>query len=180
VKQLNVLQFGAAELREKAAQVTVFNKKIHEIIDDMAYTLRCRGDGAALAANQVGVLKRIVVIDTQDEYYELINPEFLEKGGLQYGIEGCLSYLGFEGNVPRYGRVVVRFQDRDGKFHELEKEGFMARCLQHEMDHLDGVLYIDRMTEEKICNPDTGMELGIEEIRLVSRARLPQGNAVFH
>lgn len=168
MKKLGVLQFGAKELREKAKTVTVFNKNVHGIIDDMAYTLKVRGDGAALAANQVGILKRIVVVDTQDEYYELVNPEILEKSGSQYGIEGCLSYTGFEGNVPRYETVKVRYQDRHGEFHEIEKSGYMAKCLQHELDHLDGILYIDRMTEDRIVNPDTGVEIGIDEIRMVS------------
>ncbi len=170
MKKLKVLQFGARELREKAAPVSVFDKNIHSIIDDMAYTLKVRGDGAALAANQVGILKRIVVIDTQDEYYELVNPEIVERSGTQYEIEGCLSLDGFQGKVPRFLNVKVRYQDRNGEEREVEAEGYMAKCLQHEIDHLDGVLYTDRMVEGSVWNPDTGAELRIEEARILSRS----------
>ncbi len=170
MKKLKVLQFGARELREKAAAVNVFNKNIHAIIDDLAYTLKVRGDGAALAANQVGILKRIVVIDTQGEYYELVNPEIVERSGDQYEIEGCLSLMGFEGMVPRSRYVKVRYQDRSGEAREIEAEGYMAKCLQHEIDHLDGILYVDRMVEGSVRNPDTGAELGVEEARLLSRS----------
>jgi peptide deformylase len=111
-----------------------------------------------------------VVIDTHDEYYELVNPEIVERSGTQYEIEGCLSLDGFQGKVPRSLNVKVRYRDRNGEAREIEAEGYMAKCLQHEIDHLDGILYIDRMTEPSVWNPDTGAELGVEEARLLSRS----------
>jgi len=164
MKKMKVLQFGAAALRQKAGPVTVFNKKLHQIIDAMHATLKASGNGAALAANQVGLLKRIVVIDVGEVYYELVNPEITSSEGSQYGPEGCLSLVGYEGNVSRSRRVTVRFQDRYGEWHEIEEEGFMARCLQHEIDHLEGVLYIDRMIEPTVINPGEGNTLALKDI----------------
>jgi peptide deformylase len=121
----------------------------------MVDTLYSKDDGAALAANQVGILKRIIVIDYEDEYLELVNPEIIEANGEQTDNEGCLSYPGYFGQVKRYDFVKVTYQDRYGKKHVIEKKGNMARCLQHEIDHLDGILFIDRLTEDFLINNES-------------------------
>ncbi|MGE5398984.1 MAG: peptide deformylase [Ignavibacteriales bacterium] len=160
--RLKIVLFGDPVLREVAKPVTVFHHKLHALIDSMAGTLFRRDDGAALAAPQVGVLKRIVVIDYENEYLELINPEITASGGKQKGFEGCLSYPGYIGSVPRFETVTVKFQDRDGNEHIIERSGNMARCLQHEIDHLDGVLFIDRMDEDFLTHSDTDEEVSLE------------------
>ncbi|WP_319414952.1 peptide deformylase [Marispirochaeta aestuarii] len=90
------------------------------------------------------------MIDYLGEYYELINPEILEKSGVQSDFEGCLSLPGFVGKLSRYKNIIVKYQDRLGEFHTVETKDKMARCFQHEIDHLDGILYIDRMSDEYV------------------------------
>ncbi len=165
---LPVLQFGSPELREKANPVTEFDEKLRETVNVIKQTLAECDNAAALAANQVGILQRIVVIDYDDEYYELINPEITAESGTQEGSEGCLSLKGFVGEVSRFNEVTLKYRDASGGHHEISKEGFMARCIQHEVDHLDGILYIDRMTEPEIWNPDNGIAIDIEEIRALA------------
>ncbi len=170
MKKLDIRIFGDPVLRKKAAPVTVFHKPLHEQIDNIAFTLENRPDGAALAAPQVGLLKRIIVISTGDEYYELVNPEILEKSGDQTGFEGCLSYPGFSGRVRRADYVKITYQDRNGRRKELERTGFMARCIQHEIDHLDGILFIDRMETGYLENDDTGAKVPLELARKIAAA----------
>ena len=113
-----------------------------------------KSEGIGLAAVQIGVLRRVVVIDCGDGCIELVNPEIIEREGEQTGREGCLSVPGRQGVVTRPMKIKARFQDKNGDSYELETEGFEARAICHELDHLDGTLYIDIMerelTEEEI------------------------------
>ncbi len=134
-------------LRKHARRVDKFDKRLATLLDDMADTLY-EADGAGLAAPQVGILKRAVVIDVGEGLIELVNPEILSSEGEQMCIEGCLSVPGRRGRVLRPEKVLVHAQDRRGKHIELEGEGFLANAICHELDHLDGVLYVDKMIED--------------------------------
>ena len=142
-------------LRKKSRPVTVFDKRLHTMIDDMIDTLKDSG-GVGLAAPQVGILRRVcLVLDEEaEEYLELINPEIIAQSGEQTGLEGCLSVPGKWGIVTRPNRVRVRAQDRDGNFFEVEDEELTARCFCHEIEHLDGHLFVEHtdhlMTEEEL------------------------------
>ena len=134
-------------LRKKSREVTTFDARLHQLLDDMAETMY-DADGVGLAAPQVGILKRAVVIDVGDGLIELVNPEILRTEGAVVGAEGCLSIPGRRCTVERPEKVVVAAQNRDGKAIQLEAEGLLAVAMCHEIDHLDGVLYIDRMIED--------------------------------
>jgi peptide deformylase len=130
-------------LREKAAPVTKFNANLHKLLDDMADTMY-DADGVGLAAPQVGILKRVIVMDCGDGLIEVVNPEIIAFEGEQFDYpEGCLSIPGLRGDVRRHKWVKLRGQDRHGNPFELEAEDLLARCAQHEIDHLNGVLFID-------------------------------------
>ena len=133
-------------LRKKCKPIKVFDEKLHTLLDDMAETMRAH-NGVGLAAPQVGMLKRAVVIDIGDGIVELINPEIIETSGEQTGSEGCLSVPGKAGDVTRPNFVKVRAFDRNGNEYEVEGEELMARALCHELDHLDGILYTDLCDE---------------------------------
>ena len=125
--------------------MTDFNKRLHDLLDDMKETL-AEAQGAGLAAPQVGVLRRAVVIAGDgDDMLELVNPEILEQSGQQTGPEGCLSVPGKWGMVTRPNFVRIRAQDRYGEWFEAEGEELMARCFCHELEHLDGHLYVERI-----------------------------------
>jgi peptide deformylase len=141
------LRIGDETLRRKARPVDVFDKRIHTLLDDMAETMY-DADGAGLAAPQVGILRRVVVIDVGEGIIELINPEILSAEGEQINPEGCLSIPGRRCTVMRPQKVAVRAQDRNGDLFELTGEGFLAIAVSHELDHLDGVLYVDKMIED--------------------------------
>ena len=144
----NIVVLGEDEiLRKRSRRVDKFDKRLRTLLDDMADTMY-KADGVGLAAPQVAVLKRVVVIDVGDGLMELVNPEIIEMEGSAISTEGCLSVPGKRGRVERPERVVVRAQNRDGKEIQLEGEGLLAVCLCHELDHLDGVLYVDKMIEE--------------------------------
>ncbi|WP_126426119.1 peptide deformylase [Brevibacillus marinus] len=131
-------------LREKAKPVTKFTPNLHKLLDDMAETMY-DADGVGLAAPQVGILKRVIVMDCGDGLIEMVNPEIIAGEGEQIDYpEGCLSIPGVRGDVRRYRWVKLRAQDRNGQPFELEAEDLLARCAQHEIDHLDGILFIDR------------------------------------
>lgn len=134
---------GDEVLRKKSRPVEVIDKKIFNLIDDMADTMY-KADGVGLAAPQVGILKRIVVIDVGNGLFEMINPVILEQSGEQDGIEGCLSIPGTSGEVVRPMHVKVKYIDRNGETVILEAEELFARAICHELDHLDGVLYKDK------------------------------------
>lgn len=161
-RNLKIVLFGDPVLREEAKPVTVYHSKLHALIDSMADALDKRDDGAALAANQVGVLKRISVIDYEGEYIEMINPVILESSGENIAEEGCLSYPGYFGKVPRAENVKVKYCDREGKEIIIERSGKMARCLQHEIDHLNGILFIDRMKEKTLIYAEDEKVIDIE------------------
>lgn len=132
-------------LRKISREVTVFDEKLQILVDDMIETMH-HADGVGLAAPQIGVLKRVIVIDLYDEEgpMALINPRFLEQNGLQMEEEGCLSLPGRHGVVKRPLSVTVQFEDVDGESYEISGEELLARVLCHEIDHLDGILYIDK------------------------------------
>ncbi|MBO7214857.1 MAG: peptide deformylase [Clostridia bacterium] len=142
-----IVEKGDEVLRKKSFEVTDFGAKTHELLDDMYDTL-VKADGAGLAAVQVGVLRRIfLVIDgesVRDGVIEFINPEIISESGEQKGVEGCLSVPGYQGDVTRPYKVTVKYQDRNGEWYKLKAEGFMARAICHEYDHLNGVLYVDK------------------------------------
>ncbi|SFB37334.1 peptide deformylase [Cohnella sp. OV330] len=131
-------------LRERAQEVTKFNANLHKLLDDMADTMY-DADGVGLAAPQVGVSKRVIVVDADEEHglIELVNPEVVSSEGEQFGPEGCLSIPGLQGDVRRPLKVKVKGQDRNGKPVEFEGTELLARAFLHEIDHLNGVLFID-------------------------------------
>ena len=131
-------------LHKTCRPVTDFDKKLHTLLDDMRETLIESG-GVGLAAPQVGILRRVVLVDTGEEILELINPELLETSGEQEGAEGCLSVPGKYGLVKRPYYAKVRAQDRNGNWYEADGEELTARCFCHELDHLDGIIYTEVM-----------------------------------
>jgi peptide deformylase len=141
-----VLQNGDPVLRNKCEEVKTFNKELFALLDDMKETVRAER-GAGLAAPQIGVSLRVVVIDVDEGYFELINPVIVSVKGEQVGPEGCLSVKGKQGTVRRPDKVKAEYRDRHGKKHKLTAEGFFARAVCHELDHLDGILYIDKADE---------------------------------
>ena len=131
-------------LHKVCKPVTAFDAKLHKLLDDMRETL-IDSQGVGLAAPQIGILRRVVLVDTGEEIIELINPEMLETDGEQIGAEGCLSVPGKYGLVKRPYRAKVRAQDRNGDWFEAEGEELIARCFCHELDHLDGIVYTEKM-----------------------------------
>lgn len=141
-------------LRERAKPVPKITPNIHKLLDDMADTMY-EAQGVGLAAPQVGILKRVIVMDCGEEYgglIELINPEIIKKEGEQFGPEGCLSIPGLQGDVRRAQKCTVKGWDRNGQEIEIEGEELLARCIQHEVDHLNGVLFLD--VAERVYRPD--------------------------
>lgn len=149
----NIVTVGDSVLSKPCRPVTKFDRRLHILLDDMADTLD-DAQGAGLAAPQVGVLRRVVLVDVGDEngYLELINPEIVETSGEQTGLEGCLSVPGKWGLVTRPAVVKVRAQDRYGEWFEAEGEEIVARCFCHELAHLDGQLYTE--VADKMLTPE--------------------------
>ncbi|NLB88668.1 MAG: peptide deformylase [Syntrophomonadaceae bacterium] len=133
-------------LRQKAKPVTKINAGVLRLLDNMKDTMYAF-DGVGLAAPQIGVSKRVVVIDTGDEYLELINPEIISAEGEQTGSEGCLSVPGVTGIVTRYQKVTVKALNRDGEEINITGSDLLARALQHEIDHLDGIIFTDKAVD---------------------------------
>ena len=131
-------------LHKACRPVEKFDKKLHKLLDDMKETL-VDANGVGLAAPQVGILRRVVIVDTGEEMLELVNPELVGTSGEQEGAEGCLSVPGKYGLVKRPNYAKVRAQDRDGNWFEVEGEELIARCFCHELDHLDGIVYTEIM-----------------------------------
>jgi peptide deformylase (EC 3.5.1.88) len=145
-------ELGKEALRAHAKEVTEVTPRIKELIDDMFDTMY-EANGVGLAAPQVGIRKRIVVVDvTGEDPVALINPVILEKDGEQTGYEGCLSVPGKTGIVTRANHVVVEAYDENMEKFTIEAEELMARALQHEIDHLDGVMYVDLVKEGELYN----------------------------
>ena len=141
----NILNERDETLRKMSREVTDFDKRLGELLDDMAETMY-KAEGVGLAGPQVGMLRRVFVIDVGDGILEFINPEILETSGEQNGAEGCLSFPGEYGLVERPNYVKVRAQNRNGEWFEMEGEALFARAVCHENDHLDGVVFKDRMS----------------------------------
>lgn len=149
--KLTILEFPDPRLRKKAARVEVVDDALRELIDDLFETMYA-APGIGLAATQVDVHRRLLVADIspdKTEPYALINPEILERDGVAVTEEGCLSVPGYYEEVERAEHIRVRFLDRDGETVEMEAEGLLAVCIQHEMDHLDGKLFVDYLSEAK-------------------------------
>lgn len=141
-----IVKFGEDILRKKCRAVTSFDDKLNTLMDDMRDTL-ASADGVGLAAPQVGILRRVVVIDIRDGkgMLELVNPEIVSEEGSQLGDEGCLSAPGEWGRVERPMRVTVKAFDRTGKEFTVKGDGLLARAICHELDHLEGILFTDRI-----------------------------------
>jgi peptide deformylase len=143
-----IITIGDDTLRKKSKIIENVDARIRILLDDMLDTLHETPDGAALAAVQVGVLRRAVVIDMGDGAVKLVNPELVASEGSEEVIEGCLSIPGRRGRLLRPAKVTVRALDENGGDLEITGEGPLAKCLCHEIDHLDGILYIDKIIEE--------------------------------
>ncbi len=139
----SVVQVGDEVLRQRCFEVEKFDENLAKLLDDMKETVK-KEQGAGLAAPQVGVLRRVAVVDVEEGYFEFINPVITSQKGEQTGWEGCLSVRGKSGVVSRPMKVTVCFQDRTGEKYVLKAKGFFARAICHELDHLDGILYIDK------------------------------------
>ncbi len=141
----NIVKYGDPVLRKKSRVVEKFDGKLSDLIDDMVETMR-NADGVGLAAVQVGILKRVVIVDIGEGLIELVNPEIIEVSDeKQITPEGCLSLPGQSGNTVRPMTVKVKAQDRNGKWYIHKGTGLKAKAFCHEIDHLDGVLYIDKV-----------------------------------
>ena len=152
-----ILTDKESALHKTCKPVTEFDRRLHTLLDDMHDTLIDSG-GVGLAAPQVGILRRVVLVDTGEGILELINPTLVETSGQQEGPEGCLSVPGKYGLVKRHNYAKVRAQDRNGQWYEAEGEELIARCFCHELDHLDGILYTQVMerflTDEELDYED--------------------------
>ncbi len=152
-----ILTVEEAALHKTCRPVESFDRKLHKLLDDMRETL-IDSEGVGLAAPQVGILRRVVLVDTGEEILELINPTLLETDGEQTGAEGCLSVPGKYGLVKRPYYAKVKAQDRNGQWYEYEGEELIARCFCHELDHLDGIIYTEVMerylTEEELMGDE--------------------------
>lgn len=145
---LEIVKDPAEVLHKKAKPVIKVNASIKKLLDDMAETMYT-APGVGLAAPQVGIAKRVIVIDPRDEetaLFQLVNPEIIHQEGWVKGTEGCLSIPGYVADVYRYEKVRVVALDRNGHKVWIDAEGWLARIFQHEIDHLDGVLYTDKCT----------------------------------
>jgi len=162
-----IVRYGAQGLQRAAAPVTSFDEELQRLIDDMIDTMYA-APGVGLAAPQVGVAKRVCVIDLSvgkrgGELLTLVNPEFVGRDGMQLEEEGCLSLPGFNATVARPATALVRAMDRHGHAISVEGQGLLARALQHELDHLDGVLFVDRLRGIR-------RELIVRKVRKLDRA----------
>lgn len=157
-----IVTLGDEALRKTAKPMQKFDLRLWLLLRDMADTMY-KAQGVGLAAPQVGILRRVVVIDVGDGLIELVNPEIIATEGEQEGAEGCLSLPGRQGYVRRPNKVTVRAQDRNGKPIEITGEGFLARAFCHELDHLDGILYIDKMDHEIFENEEEPGEKPFEQ-----------------
>jgi len=148
---MKILEFPDPRLRTRAAPVETVDDALRRFVDDLFETMYA-APGIGLAATQVDVHRRLLVTDVSSDKTEphvLINPEILERDGTTISEEGCLSVPGYYAEVERAERIRVRFTDRDGERREMDADGLLAVCIQHEMDHLDGKLFVDYLSESK-------------------------------
>lgn len=145
----DIVKYGDDILRTPTSEIDEFNDEIKELIQKM-YKVMAEFRGVGVAGPQVGLPKRIFVYDIGEGPHAFINPRMMSSSGEEWGYEGCLSIPGLQGEVPRFERVVVTGLNEDGKMVKLKAEGFLARVFQHEMDHLDGTLFIDRADPETL------------------------------
>ena len=143
-----IIKEGDEVLRKVCHKVEKFDARLHSLLDDMYETMK-KSDGVGLAAPQIGILRRVVVIDVGEGKIELVNPEIVKVSGEQTGQEGCLSCPGKWGNVTRPMKVTVKAQDRFGEEIKIKGTELLARALCHEIDHLDGILFLDKATFEE-------------------------------
>ncbi len=158
-----ILTVEAPILHERAKKVTQFGASLQRLLDDMIETMR-DAPGIGLAANQLGVPLQVVVIELEDQVTELINPQIVRASGEVVDWEGCLSIPGFVAEVRRHAKVTVKAKDRHGKEFRVKGDELFARALQHEVDHLNGILYIDYLEslEELVRVSDRPSEVGEE------------------
>ena len=149
----NIVKVGDPVLKKTSREVVKFDDRLFTLLDDMKETMY-KADGVGLAAVQVGVLKRVVVMDCGDGYLELINPEITHREGEQVEMEGCLSLPGEYANTIRPEKVKVKAQNREGKWCLYSGEGLKARCFCHEIDHLAGFVFTDRLAPPELQPQD--------------------------
>ncbi len=149
----NIVVKGDAVLRKEAKPVREVNDNIKKLMKNMAETMY-HANGVGLAAPQVGISKRVIVVDVGDGLMSLANPVILETKGMQNGPEGCLSVPGYTGNVLRANNIIVTALNEKGEDVTINAEGFKARALQHEIDHLNGILFTDKATELELDAPN--------------------------
>jgi peptide deformylase len=150
-----IVPFGDPILRKTARPVDSVNARALKILDDMAETLYDGEGRAGLAAPQIGILRRLIVMDCGEGLIELINPEIVEMDGEQMGPEACLSYPGYYGYVKRANKVKVKTLNRHGETVILESDDYLARCMQHEIDHLNGILFVDHVRDGWLYHEET-------------------------
>lgn len=150
-----IVEIGDEKLRKRAKPVEKFDRRLQTLLRDMAETMY-KAEGVGLAAPQVGILRRVVVVDVGEGLFELVNPEIIRREGEQTGPEACLSVPGRSGVVTRPNLVTVRAQNAEGAFFEVTGEEFLARAFCHEIDHLDGILYVDKMEREIFPEEEDG------------------------
>ncbi|WP_309122296.1 peptide deformylase [Paenibacillus sp.] len=159
-----ILPFGDPALRSKAKPVGDIAPRILKTLDDLSDTLYADDGRAGLAAPQIGILRRLAVLDMGDGLIELIDPRIVERQGAQTGFEACLSFPGFFGQVERASYVRVETTDRQGRRVTLEAEGDAARCMQHEIDHLDGILFVDHVRDRWLIHEKTKQKLDVMDV----------------
>lgn len=143
----NIVKMGDPLLRKKCKVVDTFDEKLWQLLDDMKETLD-HAEGLGLAAPQVGILKRVCIVEYDDKLYELVNPVLISSKGKCVDNEGCLSVVGFRGLVERPKQIDIEYFDRHGNKVSFHAEGYFARVFLHEMDHLDGILFSDKMIKK--------------------------------
>ena len=156
---LDIITYPDARLKQAAEEVTSFDSALSEIIENLDETMNAGPGGVGIAATQVGVMQRIVIVDVSNYprlkkakhhgHLILINPEIIDWLGMKKGREGCMSVPDFTGNVIRAENIVLKAFDENGIQHEYKMEGFEARAVQHEIDHLDGLLFLDRLVSRR-------------------------------
>jgi peptide deformylase len=168
---LEIITRDNPRLRLKAKRVPKVDDSVRRLMDDMVETMLA-APGVGLAANQVDVQLRVIVMKIDNQLYTLANPEIVRSSGEQIGYEGCLSVPGYVGEVARAERVTIKALNRNGREVRIKGEGLLARAIQHEIDHLDGILFIDRLTSLDTLRPVAAA--GEEEVE----AEIPEGETV--